>query len=370
MRLVQRVQHTAAIAALLALTPSITHGQRLTDVVELRIHSEAAPPGATAQVKIEVTELTPITTGDSLVAFSVAEGFSVAEISGIGLGSNNSAAIGVVRDGTVELSVVSPTGSFGMSDPAITLNVRVPVDAPFGTRVPVTMARGSVRMFDLDGVSYATQIDDGNVNVENRITISDVVPGSADLPAGSVVSIFGSGFRPSTRVDFDNTLLAQVRYVSPTQVDVVLAQPARMHGMRVRAKNRDGFRVTYFSYQRTTRVAPSEDPLLRHVIPAFPLRAARAVTLRLGEATTGLALQNIETTDTMVFAELADEANVVVAKAVIPLGANRYIVRTIGEIFDVPFAGPGTVRLSSVDPVQVLGVDVDPGGAARPRLPR
>ena len=358
------VGRTAAIAAVVALTPSIASSQQPADVLSLRVSSEAAPPGTITQVKIEVTESTPIITSDSHIFWSLGE------IDGVSLGSDDSAGMAVVRDGVVKLSVLSPTGSFGMSsDYAVTLTARVPADAPFGARLPVTLDADSLRVFDPDGVMYATETDDGEVTVANRITIADVVPGSANLAAGSVVTIVGSGFTPNTRVDFGDALLAQVRYVSPTQINVVLAQPARMHGMRVRARNADGFRVTYFSYQRTTRSAPSAHELLRYVVPVFPLRAMRAATVRLDGTTKGLALQNIERTDTQVFARLINDDGVAVAAAVIPVGANRFIARTIGEIFGRKFSGPGTVHLSSADPVQVLGVDVDAAGAARPRLP-
>ena len=358
------VGRAAAIVAVLTLTPSIAESQRAADVLELRIGSEAAPPGAITQVKIEVTEAKPIIFGDSHI------GWSLGEIDGVALGSSDSAAIAVVRDGVVKLSILSPTGSFGMSsDYVVTLTGRVPIDAPFGARLPVTLDADSLRMFDPDGVMYAAEIDDGEVTVANRITIADVVPGSANLAAGSIVSIFGGGFTRNTRVDFGDALLAQVRYVSPTQINVVLAEPARMHGMRVRARNEDGFRVTYFSYQRTRRAAPSAHPVLCYAVPVFPVRAMHAATVRLDRTTVGLALQNIEKTDAQVFAKLTNGDGVAVAAAVVPVGANRFVVRTIGEIFGRRFSAPGTVHLSSADAVQVLGVDIDASGAARPRLP-
>jgi hypothetical protein len=360
------VSRIAAIAAALALTPFGARAQQPVDVLSLRVSSESVPPGAIAQVKVEVTESTPITTGDSHIFWSLGA------LDGVALGSDDSAGVAVVRNGVVALSAVSPSASLGMSSEyVVTLTGRVPADAPLGMRLPVILDPATVRIFDASGAIYTgAEIDNGRVTVARRITVSDVVPGSADLPAGSVVSVFGTGFNQDTRIWFGDTALAQVRFVSPTRINVVLAEAARMHGMRVRARNEDGFRVEYFSYQRTRRDAPSADLLLRDAVPIFPLRAMEAATVSVDETTVGLALQNIETTDAQVFAELINEEGRSVASAVITVGVNRFVVRTLAEIFDVPFAGPGVVRVTSAGPVQVLGVDVDATGAARPRLPQ
>lgn len=361
----QRSARIAAIAAALALTSALATAQQALDVLSLRVSIEQVPAGAIAQVKIEVTELTPITTGDSLILWNLGA------LDGITLGGDDSAGVALVRNGVVALSVVSPTASFGMADYSVTLTGRVPAGLPLGTPLPVTLDAASLRMFDANGAMYtAAEIDNGRVTVARRITISDVVPGSADLPAGSVVSVFGTGFNRDTRIWFGDISLAQVRFVSPTRMDVVLGQPARMHGMRVRARNDDGFRVTYFSYQRTSRDAPSGDSLLRDAVPVFPLRSMQAATLRIDETTVGLALQNIEATPTDVFATLEDDEGAPIATAIVPVGVNRFVVRTLDEIFGVPFAGRGVIRLTSAGAVQVLGVDADAKRTtARPRLP-
>jgi hypothetical protein len=363
----QRAARVATFAAVLALAPSVARSQQAADILSLRVSSEIAPPGAIAQLKIDVTEATPITTGDSHIFWSLAA------IDGIALGADDVAGVAVVRDGDIQLSIVSPTASFGMSSdyPAVTLTGRVPADATLGMRLPVTLDRAALRIFDANGALYtAAEIDDGKVTVDDKLTISDVVPGGADLPAGSVVSMFGTGFTRNTRVAFGDALLAQVRYVSPTQIDVVLAEPARMRGMRIRARDESGFRVVYFSYQRTSRASASADPLLRDAVPLFPVRGMQAASVRVGGTTVGLALQNVEATEAQVVAELTNDEGVPVAAAIIRVGVNQFIVRTLSEIFEVPVAGPGLVRLTSTGPLQVLGVDVDAGGAARPRLPQ
>ena len=57
----QRIARIAAVAAALALTPSIARAQQRLDILDMRVSSESVPPGAIAQVKVEVTEATPRT---------------------------------------------------------------------------------------------------------------------------------------------------------------------------------------------------------------------------------------------------------------------------------------------------------------------
>jgi hypothetical protein len=56
-------------------------------------------------------------------------------------------------------------------------------------------------------------------------------------------------------------------------------------------------------------------------------------------------------------------------RAEVIVGVNQFVVQTLSEIFGESLVGPGTVRLTSAVAVQVLGIDVDIAGAARPRLP-
>src|SRR5207247_2362663 len=82
------------------------------------------------------------------------------------------------------------------------------------------------------------------------------------LTEGSGVRLTGQGFTPRTKVRFDETLLADVQYVDSQHIDVVLASPVRMHGLRIKAENPDGSRTRYYSYERTQRQGTSADPIL------------------------------------------------------------------------------------------------------------
>jgi hypothetical protein len=355
----------AATLALLALAPAAA--QVAPAGVSLRISHEAAPPGTFAQMKVFVTEVQPITT-----AFAAVDVPSLSEIQDLALGASDTAGMAVVRGSRIAMSVVSPSGTFGMDPdaPVLTFAVRVPVGAPLGTRFPVTIDPGALRFVDPAGVIYPTEVKDGSLLSATRISITDVTGASLDPPAGSIVSVYGTGFRSDTRVRLKETALAQVIFVNPGRMDAILAQPAHLHGLRVRARNRDGVEATYFAHRRSRRSGVPLDPLLRDVFPVFPAKSVIRASLRVAPGTVGIAVQNPGSIATMVFAELVDVTGRAIAAGQILVAGNAHVVRGLAEIFGFAYRGSGLVRFLSVTPVQVLGVEVDPAGVVAPRLPQ
>jgi hypothetical protein len=339
--------------------------------VSVKVSHEAAPPGGMAQMKIRMTNDKPIITGSAKFSFG---GF--ARIDGINIVSpdDDAAGLAIVRGTDVTVSAVSPNGTFGTDSdyPLLTVVGRVPLDAPIGQVFPMVLRQDALRLIDPSGAPYPTEAKSGQLMSWPSVAIHDVVPGSATLPAGSVVSIHGSNFRPDTEIRFNESemTVAQVRYLSSTRVDVVIGDPTSMHGLEIEARNRDGSRSTYFSYQRTSRAGKSGHTVLRDVVPLFRNRATADATLQLSGAVTGLALQNLDRSDATVFAELSTTSGRGVAAAVVTVPSNQFLVRQLSEIFRVRNVTSGIVRLTSATPVQVLGVSVDSAGAATPVLPR
>ena len=349
----------AASVALVAQEPS--------NIVSLKVAPESAPAGEIAQMKVRITEPKPITTGGGRFG----SGFS--RIEGIALTSpaRDVAGAAVVHGGDVVINMVSPSGTFGMEPdyPALTIAGRVP-NASLGTRFPMTIDAGALRLFDASGTLYPVEAKQGTLTVGSGLSVGNVVPGSANLPAGAVVSIFGTGFQPRTHVRFKEIELAQVRYVSARRIDVVLAQPAHMHGVAVRVKNPDGQEVFYFSYQRTTRVGTTVDPVLAATYPIFPTSTTRAATVRLPSGSSGLAVQNPGAISTTVFAELLTASGQPLAAGVLSVPGDSYVVRRASEVFGFTHAGAVLVRLRAVDPVQALGIELTSAGSALPILPQ
>jgi hypothetical protein len=328
--------------------------------VSMKVSKETAPPGGMAQMKVYITEPKPISTGLGRFSFGAYAG-----IDGIALMSpgNDTVGVAVVNGTEMALSLVSPSATFGTDPeyPVLAVAGRIPVGTPIGIKFPLDFRPGTLSLRDASGIAYPTEIKPGHLVTAPGLSIHDVRPGSADLPAGAVVTILGSEFGPRTEVRFDEVKLAQVRYVDSGRIDVVLAQPAHMHGMAIKATNPDGSRSAYFSYQRTTRAGPSGHSVFANVVPVFPYRTTLAAAVTVAGAETGLALQNLETTDTTVVTELmlADGLRRV---AVLNVPSNQFVVKELSEIFG-PYVDAATVCIHAVTPVQVMGVALDAGNA-------
>lgn len=371
-RLVNRVSRSLRAAAALGAVLAFAVARPVAQIpagVSLKVSKELIPPGGIAQMKVFVTEPKPISTAGGRVAF---EGFE--EFEGIAIHSplGDTYGVAVVNGADLAVSIVSKIASFGTGSdyPVLTVAGRVPAAAPLGLRLAVTIDLASLRLFDPFGVVYPNEVRDGYAETVRGVSIDDVRPGSADLPAGAVVTLLGKGFVPRTEIQINEVKLAATRFIDSGHIDVVLARPARMHGIRIRATNPDGARVTYYSYQRTARVDPSVMPVFRDAVPLFPNASALSATVDLSGAATGLAVQNIGSVPVRVAARLFRADGATLASTEFGLPAERYLVQTTDELFNMP-APPGAfVGLRATGPVQAMGISVNAGGAFTPLLPR
>jgi hypothetical protein len=347
-------------------------------IIELKIREEIAPPGGLAQMKVYITEPQPISTGSGRFSF---ERFESIEGISLSTGSEDGYGIALFSDATRQfaLSFVSPTGTFGTEPdyPILTIVGRVPQGTRSGSRLEFEIEPDGLRFVDPTGAAYPIDFENGILTVQSSsIAVHDVQPGSAEIAAGSVVSILGSNFRRDTRIRFGDAILSNVRLISPERIDVTVAGPATMHGMRVRAENKEKpnrSKTTYFSYHRTTRdQGSSADPILSRVVPVFPRVTVSAALVDVAAQTIGLAIQNIEPgAGASLTIELLDAAGLAVQPPfTADLAASRYTVLSLSELFGSAAQAGTTIRVSSsTAPVQVMGVNWD-GTNANPHVAR
>jgi hypothetical protein len=335
--------------------------------LSLRVTDELAPPGAIVQMKIELTEPKPISTGGGHVSFA-----SFDTVDGVAVLSpqDDTFGVAIVDEGDIALSFISRSATFGtLNDyPLVTITGRVPSNVPFGAVFPFTL--NSLEFRNPRGKLHTAEVKDGSLTIAPVLSIHDVQPGSATLPAGAVVTILGSGFRPDTKIRFNDSQIAATHFVSSSRIDVVLGGRTRMHGMRIRAENEDGPRIEYFSYQRTHRVGASLVDVYRQAVPVFPHRSSLKEVVDLTGDSAGLAVQNIKSKDSTVTAALFAPNGKQLASKVVALPAHRYLVNEISEFFEVPYQAGSFVRVRATSPVQVMGISVSQSGAAAPLLPR
>jgi hypothetical protein len=358
-------KRTVLGAAAVALMTTAPVAAQVRPVVSLKVSKETAPPGGMAQMKVFITEPQPISTGGGTLKFD-----AFGRIEGIALVTPGSHTYGVaVVNGTsIDLSILSPNATFAMiSDdyPVVTIAGFVRRTTPIGTTFPLTF--DSLWLADASGSAYVTDVKPGYLIAQPGLSIHDVKPGSADLPAGAVVSIFGSSFEPRTTVKFAESKLAAVRFVSSSRIDVVLAQPTRMHGTEIMALNPDGSHVEYFSYERTSRADASAHPLFALTVPVFPFERFNRAAVAVAGTQTALALQNLDTRDARVTAELVRVDGVLLATRVVTVKPGRFILQELSEMIG-PYADAATVCVRASSAVQVMGIALD-AGVARPLIP-
>lgn len=380
-----------SIAVLLAATLA---AQADGPGLSLRVNDEAAPAGSVVQIKIDVTEPKPISTGRGKIKIK-----GVSTVQGIVLMNEGQDTYGLAMvdnavDGTKELtfSITSPSSLFGTPADYPILGIAGTVaNASLGTNFPLTLDPAGLGFRDPSGAVYPTEIKNGTLTVANGVTIGDVSPGSSIVPAGGVVRISGANFTPTTRLDLSETSVVEQRFISSQRIDVVLGQTTNMHGLRIRARN-DGknnkSESEYFSYERTTAIGASNDPTLAKVVPLFAPGSSTSATVDLpggssghrrravrpahgsgGSAVrAGFALQNLQSSSASVSIELLDRSGNPYAVNTMSVGPDRYLVRELGEVFGA-VTPPSAFRIRSNVPIQVLGLTADPSTGTAAALP-
>lgn len=336
-----------------------TGGGGTCGCIGLAISKETAPPGALSQMKISLTEPKPISTGTGSLDFTAYDA-----LVGIAVGSHTQDVWGVavVRGGALTLSLISPAATFGdtIDYPIMTIVGHVPSTALIGTKFPLNIDPAAVKFNNTSGNLYPVEVKNGQLIAGNLVSIGNVVPGSAVVPAGGTVTITGVGFQPGANVKFAEAAVASVQYVNSTQLNVTLGTTANMHGQMIKVSNPDGTSDTYFSYQRTYPMAPSADSVLQLVMPLLPpkevIAASIAIPAPAASTTYGVALQNIEATPAVATVTLLDDTGAVVASTQVTVAASGFIVRSLSELFGAAPATAATIQVLSPAPIEVLGV--------------
>jgi len=231
-------------------------------------------------------------------------------------------------------------------------------DAPLGASSSLVLDPASSLWTDPSGQPYAQQVKSGTFVVQGSVSISDVNPGSGLLPAGSTVVVTGIGFQPLTKVEVDG-VGTRSTFISPTEIDVVLATQAEMYGRRVTATNPDSFRSRYYAYQRAPWLGQSSRPLLAATEPIF-----RRQTLSGGAFAAapsgkflGVALQNPDAGPADVSIELRSTDGSVIASTVFTLPSQDRIALEASEYLTGVIPPDGsTLVVQSSAPTRMLGL--------------
>ncbi len=329
-----------------------------TKSVSLHIPDEMAPPGGMVQMKLMVTEPTPIATGSVGFAF---DGGTFSGVFGISLfnlaGDVNGAA--VIQGNQVRLRYTTTTGTSGTDYPIMSFALGVRADALPGQKTQFALDPSSVWLLNLFGPAFLKPIAPANITVGGSISITDVTPGGGVMPSGSVVKVLGMGFQPKTQVQVSAVKLSSINIVSSQEIDLTIAEAVQMTGKKIQVVNPDGSQDTYFSYMRGVALGASSEPLLAATVPVFSAQTHLEAVFLTPPANagqfTGLAMQNQNLDAVSVTLHAYAWTGALLGTASFDLPPGMRITREVQEW--IPGAGQAViVTVNASEPVQVFGL--------------
>jgi len=331
--------------------------------VSIKVLSSNAPPGGTMQFLVTLTEPKPIiiTSAALSVDSAVLDPLMGVALYGPGGSISDAAGAAVANAGAITVRATSPSATFGTDAgvPIVALTIGVRPDAAVGADSKLALDPAASFWIDPFGQPYPQQIKNGNFEVGGTVSITDVFPGGGVVPAGTPVTIRGIGFQPGAIVELDGIVVATTTVVDDTEIDVTLAVDADLYGRRVRVRNPDLSRASYFAYLRAIWIERSDRPLLASTDPIFsPQKFTGAFVSQTAGANQflALAMQNPAASPANVTVELRSIAAGLIATTTRAMPPRTRIVREVSELFGQGLPADGYLLVRSDSPIQILGL--------------
>lgn len=329
-----------------------------TRQISLHIPDESAPPGGVVQMKVLVTEPSPVSSGGPRFAE-----FSSAFVEGIQLFNPTGDVNGIAKLGSsmVNIAYVSSTGTQGSDYPIMTVALQLPSNLSIGTKLPFSLDPTSTWTLGLLGAATMKPILPATITVGGSISVTDVVPGGGLQPAGTVISVRGIGFQSGTQVQLSNIKASSISIISPQEIQIALAEPTQMNGKKIQVTNPDGSSDTYFSYMRGVTLGKSGVPLLASALPIFSSLTYSQAVFSSGDISTGafsgIAVQNPNLTPATVSFTLFSSSNVTLGSSMIVVPSGNRIMRETSELTGAAPQSGSYLVVSSDAPVQMFGFE-------------
>lgn len=285
---------------------------------EVRIASEVVPAGGTVQLKYSFTNPEPIMSGGMSLESGGLFGISFGSIAG------DAAGIGVLKDGLLSISAISPLGDLGGATdyPFMTVTMRVPPSLAAGTTLPLTLNASSL-LTASGALTFA--VKPATLTVGGNFSVHGVTPGGGTWPAGTTIRIAGNGFLPTAQLKAPKIKIGSFRVSSSSEIEFTLKEQTTMDAQLIQVLN-GSFSQSYYSYLRGVPVRRPTRSSLRNVDPVFQLQThALASSAPFGPQASGrydaIAIQNPNTGPAAVTLRLTHlDGTVDSATVVLPSG--------------------------------------------------
>jgi hypothetical protein len=294
-------------------------------------------------------------------------------IDGIALFSplGDTAGTAVVLNGKLYLSAISPNSDFGtdLDYPFLMITMDVPASTPKGSRFPLSLSDALI--FTPTGPLSLVDPKPGVLTIGGSVSVSGVFPGGGTFPAGTVITVKGTGFQPGTKLS-TKMKIANTTYVSPNELRFSLQQTTTMDTQPLLVQNPDGSQVTFYSYLKGAPVRPPSRELLQTTEPIFPLLTHGSV--RVGPLPAfsngqfmGLAVQNPTAGPVVVTFRL--ESTGAIGTVQLPSGGR--IMDDLATLLGGASLGAGDIiSVMATSGIQILGLQGDENlGTVTPFVP-
>jgi hypothetical protein len=237
-------------ATLMALSATFAFGFA-ANPVSLVVSNTTAPAGGWAQIQIFAAKPGSISSGH-LVLNLDATFFGPGAMVGLFGASGDALGAATTNGAQLDVQFSSATGGIGQMAGLPVMVISVPVLAP---------ASGVATVAATSPDSSVT-IASGTVTVTGKLSVQKIYAGMGVIAAGTVVTVYGSGFTPSTAVAIDGVAIASAKFVSAGEIDVTLGGAAELVGKRARVMD-SGVEFDYFCFQpndpTNSPIDPSDD---------------------------------------------------------------------------------------------------------------
>ena len=261
------------LATFLIVSPLLVNVANADAPVTVVVSNQTVPAGQPAQVQFTVAKPQAIASGELALEFDPSVFASIGNVTAWSA-SGDAYGFATVDGLHVDVHFWSGSGGLGRvaGNPIVAVNfVTLPGLSP-GTAATVTADPSGSPWRDPSGNPYAVTVTGGTMTIGGTLAVRDVQPGSALLPAGTIMKIAGTGFAADTTVEIQAASLASTLLVSPREIDVTLAAPAQIDGKRVTLRNSNGEHVDYFPAWRGDPLSTSSADPYFHALPILPLQ--------------------------------------------------------------------------------------------------
>jgi len=218
-----------------------------TPALSLVVSSETAPAGAWAQIKVSLIAPQQITAGYLSMDFDPAVFGSVGNVA-VFSATGDAAGFAHATGTHVDVTFTSPSGGVGQLPALPVLVVSVPVlsGVSTGKTTTVTVDPTGAPWNNPAGVQYSVTAAPATFQVGGTISIQSVSPAGGTIPAGTVLTIQGTGFDSTTTATMDGVGLSSVEYISSQQMTATLDNTRELTATHLRLANSAGERADHF----------------------------------------------------------------------------------------------------------------------------